>query len=156
MWAVGAKQDVNLGRTLMLLVQRRWRGKNVERQMKVKNRKRIVIALLLSAYILSRQLYQVGGTFVSNYLQRDTLYLMRDGTFKRVMYQGNKRFVDNGDWYYKSDHIWFDGWVYRGEGLVRPDGRQVLVGFSSDQNIWGGVQKIYFDSDDYYYYTRTN
>lgn len=84
--------------------------------------------------------------FISNLLENDTLILYNNRTFIRI-YETHR---DSGNWYLDGGHIWLDGWVNRGESPNPFNVNRGNAGFSVDQGLFGGIQRIYFNVDDYY------
>ena len=93
------------------------------------------------------------GIFVSTKNSNDTLVLDNEGIYFRIVRNNDSSMIDEGNWYYKNNRLWFNGWVNRGEvsDVYQKDGKR-LVAFSFDKSLLGKITYIYFDVDDYHYY----
>jgi hypothetical protein len=88
--------------------------------------------------------------FVSTKDREDTLVLFENGKYRRVCTA-----TDTGTWYFDDGHVWFSYWINRGESNseIEPTS-EGMVGFSADKGMLGGIEKVYFDVDDYYFYDK--
>ena len=78
-----------------------------------------------------------------------------DGTYERTSNLGGKVSTDKGEWWYDSrNNLILTNWINRGETFFYKDEPTVVAFKYRKATFRGGIKRIYYDVDNYYYYKR--
>lgn len=123
-----------------------------------------IFALLFINFIYEKNSRKNEYIYIFNGNKNDTLILFNDYNEKkdeysyiRKIYANDSLYINKGHYYFSSNRIWFEDWVYYGETQfhdvfnVKANGSTCNI-FNKRFIFFGFPRNIYTYLDDYYYY----